>query len=169
MLACVRALVCVYVFGCAFTAHAGAEQEPAPCDYLVLSAGAEGVFDATQKGILAVEYRFSAAWHGVRPWLGANGARDNALFVGGGAMGTYAFQPRGPLRLSAGFGPGYYKRNKGLDLGARLEFLSFVELGYVLRSRHALTLKLTHISNCGISKTNPGVELVTLGFAIPLR
>lgn len=147
----------------AIEAEAGA---PVP-DRLLFSTGAAGVFDGERNAMLAVELRGGVEYAGVHPWLGFGWATDGAIFVGGGAL--YTLGEDHPWQATVGFGPGYYERNQGPDLGKHLEFLSFVEFSRTLRRGHRVVLRLAHISNGSLADINPGTELLTLGYMIPVR
>jgi hypothetical protein len=103
----------------------------------------------------------------LRPWLGAGWATDGAVFVALGVARSWTLDDR--WRLSAGFGPGYYDRHEGLDLGSSMEFYSFAEIERRLGDGRSVVLRLAHISNGGLAESNPGTELLSLGYLIRLR
>jgi hypothetical protein len=134
--------------------------------WLIFNSGASGVLDTETNPALSVEYRFSEQWAHLHPWLGLGWATDGALFAGGGVAYTADLSPA--WSASVGFGPGYYERHQGADLGSHLEFYSFAELSYALRWGDRVSLRFAHISNGGIEEKNPGTELLTVGYAIRL-
>jgi hypothetical protein len=67
-----------------------------------------------------------------------------------------------------GAAPGYYERHEGVDLGKHFEICSFFEASCALSRRARLNLRLAHISNGALSERNPGVELFSVGYAVPL-
>ena len=162
--------IMVFSLGMALHAHADNEREAAT---LTVNVGMTGLFDSEKTPIFSGEYRFGWEYYGFRPWLGASWATDGAVFMGGGIIWTYVPVHRDgrrlPWRFTLGFGPGYYERHEGPNLGSHLEFISFAEIGYVLPNRCMLSTKLAHISNGGVSTWNPGVELLMFGFTIPLK
>jgi hypothetical protein len=99
--------------------------------------------------------------------LGAGWATDGAVFAGGGLIYSFAVPAQNWI-FSVGVGPGYYERHQGADLGSHLEFYSFAEVARRLPWHHRVLLRLSHISNGGITEPNPGAELLTLGYAMPL-
>lgn len=138
---------------------------PVP-DRLLFSTGIAGVFDGERNAMFAVELRSGTHYAGVHPWLGLGWATDGATFVGGGALYTLGEHRR--WQSTVGFGPGYYERNQGPDLGKHLEFLSFLEVSRTLAHDHRVVLRLAHISNGSLADNNPGTELLTVGYLVPL-
>ena len=74
--------------------------------------------------------------------------------------------PRGEWVV--GFGPGYYDRHEGKDLGSQLEFYSFAEAGWEISPGRHLLVRLAHISNGSFADNNPGTELLTFGVSLRL-
>ena len=65
-------------------------------------------------------------------------------------------------------GLGYYANGDGPDLGFPLEFRSGVELGYRFDNRSRLAVGFSHISNADLGDRNPGTEIVTMTYSIPV-
>jgi hypothetical protein len=61
--------------------------------------------------------------------------------------------------FTTGFGPGCYYKGNGKDLGFFLEFRSFIQFIYKYKENIHLGVEFSHLSNAGISKHNPGLEL----------
>jgi len=135
-------------------------------DRLIFHGGVSGLFDAEKPPAFATEYRFGRKWIGLQPWLSAGWATDGATLFGGGVTRAFALDSRWEAVL--GFGPGYYDRHEGQDLGNHLEFYSFAELSCELRAGHRVLLRLGHISNGSLGDSNPGTELLTLGYSVSL-
>lgn len=135
-------------------------------DWLTFSAGASGVFDAEENPVFILDYQPHQNWRGLHPWVGASWATDGAVFCGAG--GVFLCDLGGAWALSVGAAPGYYERHQGVDLGAHFEILSFIELSRRLRPGHRLTFRVSHISNGAIAERNPGMELLTIGYAFAL-
>jgi lipid A 3-O-deacylase len=136
-------------------------------DRLVFHGGVSGVFDGEKPPVLALEYRWGSAKAGMQPWVGAGWATDGAIFAGGGLLHTW--RPARRWELVAGFGPGYYDRHEGLDLGSQIEFYSFAEAGWEFSPGRRVLLRFAHISNASLSEINPGTEQITLGVSFRLR
>lgn len=134
---------------------------------LVLSGGFSGLFDTEHNPTLVAEYRCARHWAGFQPWLALSWATDGAVFAGGGLLYTLA-PARSEWQVAAGFGPGYYERHQGADLGSHLEFCTFGEISRNMPWGHRVMVRLMHISNGGLTEKNPGNELLFLGYAMPL-
>ena len=134
---------------------------------LSLTGGMSGVFDSERPPAFMLDYRPANHWRRLRPWLGATWATDGAIFAGGGIVYSIDFFDS-LWTASVGTGPGYYERHQGEDLGSHLEFCSFAEIARRLPWGDRILLRLVHISNGGITKRNPGTELLMLGYAMPL-
>ncbi len=135
-------------------------------DRLIFHGGVSGVFDGEKNPALAIEYRWGVEKAGLQPWIGAGWAPDGAVFAGGGLLRTW--RPSKRWEMVLGFGPGYYDRHEGLDLGSQIEFYSFAEAGWELSPGRRVLLRFAHISNASLSEINPGTELVTLGMSFRL-
>jgi lipid A 3-O-deacylase len=133
----------------------------------LVHGGVSGLFDSEKNPALALEYRWARVSDlELRPWLGAGWATDGAVFVAVGVARSWRMDDR--WRLCAGFGPAYYDRHEGLDLGSSLEFYSFVEMECRAGGAHGVVFRLAHISNGGLADSNPGTELLSLGYRIRL-
>ena len=73
------------------------------------------------------------------------------------------------IAFSLSSGPGYYEDGDGKDLGYDLEFRSQAEIAYVMEDRSRIALAISHLSNAGLGDTNPGVEVVSLYYMLPLN
>lgn len=134
---------------------------------ILFHGGVSGLLDNETPPALAVEYRWGNSLAGLQPWVGGGWATDGAIFAGAGVSRTWAINSR--WEAAAGFGPGYYDRHEGLDLGSHLEFYSFAEVGWALAPAKRLVLRLAHISNGSLADVNPGTELLTIGYSVELR
>jgi lipid A 3-O-deacylase len=151
-------------------ASIAAEQSHRPLperDRFVFHGGISGVFDEETVPAFATEYRWAAAKAGLQPWVGGGWATDGAIFAGAGVLHTW--RPARRWEFVAGFGPGYYDRHEGLDLGSQVEFYSFAEVNCAVSTGKRLLVRFAHISNASMSEINPGTELLTLGFSFDLR
>ena len=60
------------------------------------------------------------------------------------------------------------RRGDGRDLGHELEFRSSIELSYRFDDRTRLGLSFYHLSNANIGDFNPGTEVLSIVYSIPL-
>lgn len=115
-----------------------------------------------------MEYRHGPAWFSfLKPFAGIELTTDGALWVGGGLMIDVLLTDNIAFSLSSG--PGYYEDGDGKDLGYDLEFRSQAEIAYVLEDRSRIALAISHLSNAGLGDTNPGVEVVSVYYMLPLN
>jgi len=64
-------------------------------------------------------------------------------------------------------GVGLYNAGDMTTLGSVVEFRSQAELGYRFDNEMRLTGQISHISNAGLTKRNPGAEIVGVYFHVP--
>lgn len=113
-------------------------------------------------------------WHSApRPagWSYAAGVyatSEGAGWIGGGVSytlrpGNSGFFVRGTVM------PGLYHQGSDRDLGGAVELGTSLEFGMALRNEAELSLMLTHRSNAGIYSRNPGLNMVSVAYTIPLN
>lgn len=114
-----------------------------------------------------LEYRHGQRFlHVVKPWVGLEVTTAGAVWGGGGLLVDIYFGRRIVLTGSTGVG-GFYEGD-GKDLGSAVEFRSTIELGYRFDDRSRLSLAFGHLSNAGIGDSNPGTEVLTLYYHLPI-
>ncbi len=146
------------------SAAGAAEAEP---DLIAFGAG---YYDLLQRDDEAadfrIEYRSGRALWILRPWAGIEVTSDGAVYGLGGLLADIGLGSRWVLTPSAGIGA--YHDGGGKDLGHTLEFRSQIELAYRFDNRARLGLAFGHISNASLGDTNPGAEVLTLYYSLPL-
>lgn len=116
---------------------------------------------------LRVEYRSKAKFLGfVKPWVGVEVTSDVAAYGVVGVLSDIYFGRR--LVLTPSFGVGVYADGDGKDLGSAIEFRSQLEFGYRFDDRTRLSVAISHISNAHLTKQNPGTEIATIYYHVPL-
>jgi hypothetical protein len=65
--------------------------------------------------------------------------------------------------VEASFMPGYYNP-EDTDLGGNIHFRSLVGLGLKFRGSSAISITVDHLSNGGLTTSNPGSEFVTVRY-----
>jgi Lipid A 3-O-deacylase (PagL). len=101
-----------------------------------------------------------------RPWVGFETTTDGMLYGAGGILADVQF---GPVVFTPSFGAGLWRRGGSKNLGAGVEFRSMVELGYEFDNQMRVSAFLSHISNGGITRKNPGVNTAGAYLHIPFR
>lgn len=157
-------LVCVY----SFELHARDNE----FEMLNLTAGQVGILDdldGPQR--YGLEYRFKSFLgpFGFKliPAIGLAVANNNARF-------TYAdlrhdFYLNNNWLLIPSFGAGIFKDSAEIELGNNVEFRSGLEIAYEFHNRYRAGLAIFHLSNGGVSSTNPGTEALVFSICIPMK
>ncbi len=119
----------------------------------------------------AAEFRLE--WRGrewrwrLRPLAGVMASSDAAIYAYGGLAAEFDLGRR--FVLTPSFAAGLYEDGGGKDLGSVIEFRSAIELAWKFEGGARLGLMFYHLSNAGIADNNPGTEVLSLGYAIPLN
>lgn len=138
-------------------------------DSLSLSVGAYDPFDDNGSTDFRIEYRPGTpiVWE-LRPWLGAEVNSDGALYGAAGFLYDYSLGNQWFLTPSLGIGL-YSDGSKGQDLGSTTEFRQQIEIGYQFENNSRVSGAVSHISNWGIGDSNPGADVFSLYYHIPME
>ena len=144
---------------------AAADDEP---DFLSIGAGWYDFNDDMDAVDARIEYRSNWKMLGlVKPWVGIEFTSDAAFYGVGGILMDIHFGRR--VVLTPSFGVGANADGDGKDLGNTIEFRSQLELGYRFDDWSRVSLAVSHISNAGLGDSNPGTEIATIYYHLPLR
>ena len=126
-----------------------------------------------RSGDFRLEYRFGYSllsftepYVKFHPWVGFETTTDGMLYGVGGILADVWF---GPVVVTPSFGAGLWRRGGSKNLGSGLEFRSMIELGYEFDNQMRVSAFLSHISNGGITRENPGVNTAGAYLHIPFR
>jgi hypothetical protein len=136
-------------------------------DFFSFGAGVFDFNDNKTAAMGAVEYRSDKKYLFLKPFGGfmMNGDRGRDIYLG--VLMDIFFGRR--LVVTPNFAPSlYWKGTSGKDLGHPLEFRSGLEIAYRFDDRSRLGLAVHHLSNASISDDNPGTELLTLYYSLPM-
>lgn len=100
-----------------------------------------------------------------KPWVGAEATSDGALY---GAGGILIDIPVGSFVFTPSLGVGLFSEGGGKELGSVIEFRSQLEVGYEFENNSRFGVTYSHISNAGISETNPGANLIVVYYHVPV-
>jgi hypothetical protein len=141
-----------------------AHQGPDAADLLMASAGWVDVRRQRYSALeLGLGYRGRGRFWAFRPGAGLTVTTGEAVYGWAGI----AYDVRiGRLILTPSFAPGLYRHGRGIDLGHPVEFRSQFEAGFRVSPRSRIGVSFSHMSNAGLGRTNPGVETLTLQYAI---
>ena len=122
---------------------------------------------------MRAEYRFGTGallfsagdWLVGRPWVGMEATSDGGFYGVGGVAVDFA---AGPLVLTPSLGFGLFADPGGKDMGHPIEFRSGLELVWRFSGGSRLGIAVSHISNGELGRLNPGAEIVTLYYHLPV-
>jgi lipid A 3-O-deacylase len=146
---------------------------PADPPRVALGGGAFDVLPDNKKpgngatGLALSEYRFGDVLWIVAPFIGVMGTGKGAFYGYGGLGFDINFWEKWVITPTAAVG--YFEHGSGIDLGAHCEFRTGAEFDYRFDNRIRLGFGFYHMSNAGIGKINPGVELATFVLTVPLH
>ena len=151
-----------------FSAYAEEREE---YEMINITAGQVGILD-DQDGPqrYGLEYRFtsfSGPW-GFRliPAIGAAAANNGAGFIYSDLRHDFYLNDKWILIPS--FGAGIFKDSEEIQLGNNLEFRSGLEIAYQFKNKMRAGIAIFHLSNGGISSSNPGTEALVFSVCIPV-
>ena len=116
-----------------------------------------------RSAVLDLEYRFRPWRLGIGPVIGASATSDGGAYLRAGFSRDFPFSERWNANITlagGGYQPGHGKR-----LGKGFEFRSAIDLSYEAQPGVRVGAALAHLSNAGLSDSNPGVETFTITIA----
>lgn len=102
-----------------------------------------------------------------QPTFGASITDDGATWIGAGGKWTSSDILSGPVFIESTLMPGIHVQGDGPDLGGNLQFRSSIGIGYTFANDATATLSYDHRSNADTDATNPGLEVLSVRYAIP--
>jgi len=135
--------------------------------YLELALGWYDFNDNEDAAEFRVEWRGRAFWWKLKPLAGVMATSNAAVYGFGGLAADFRLGRR--LVLTPSFAAGLYSDGGGKDPGSAIEFRSAIQLSWQFDGGGRLGATVYHISNAGISDNNPGTEVLSIGYAIPLN
>lgn len=162
-----KRIVCAMIAGLALLATTPAWSADDP-DFLAIGAGwYDWNREKDETAELRLEYRSDQKWWIFKPFGALGATLDGSLFAGAGVLVDVYFGRR--FVLTPSFAPHlYHKGNSKVDLDYPLEFRSQIEAAYRFDDRSRIGIAVSHYSNAGLGKHNPGTEVATVYYEIPL-
>lgn len=146
---------------------AGGDDANGDPSYISVGAGWYDLLEQDDEAAdLRLEYRHGRRFWLFKPWAGLELTSDGGLWLGGGPLIDLYLGRR--LVLTASTGVGAYEDGSGKNLGGTVEFRSQAEIAWRFDDRSRLGLAFGHISNAGIGDDNPGTEILTLYYHVPI-
>lgn len=151
------------ILGAGFATTAQAGGDPA---FIRFGAGYYDINDDQDAGEFHLEYITDWDWWIFTPMVGVMATTDAAAYVYAGIRADIYLGRR--WVITPQFAPGLYHDGDGKDLGHVIEFRSGLEIAYRFDDRSRLGLTLYHLSNASLDDNNPGTEVVTLHYSLPM-
>jgi hypothetical protein len=134
---------------------------------LVFGVGYADVIDGdSEVADFRIDYRHGEGLWFIKPWAGLEVNTDAAVWGGGGIYIDLPIYNR--VYLTGSTGVGLYSDGNGKDLGHTIEFRSQAEVTYRFDNGMRLGAALSHISNASLGDTNPGANIVSAIYVVPL-
>ena len=125
------------------------------------------IYDGDDEAVdFRLEYRHGEDFLFLKPFGGLAVNTDGSVWGGVGVLVDITFFDS--VVLTGSFAPGLWAEGDGKDLGHVVEFRSQVELGYQFDNASRLSVAFSHLSNASLDDENPGVEVLTLYYHLPL-
>ncbi len=142
-----------------------AEEENDP-HFLSLAAGYYDISGDMDAAELRAEFRGrDGIWY-FKPFGGLMVTSDEAVNVFVGTLVDFNLGRR--FVVTPSFAAGLYRDGNGKDLGHVIQIRTGIELAYRFDDRSRLGVSFYHLSNAGLDDNNPGTEVVSLVYSIPL-
>ncbi len=113
-----------------------------------------------------LDYRHDEGLYFLKPWIGIEATNEGAVWGGAGLYADLPLYDR--VYLTASTGIGGYSQGGGKDLGHTLEFRSTGEVSFRFDNGVRLGVSISHISNASIGDINPGVNILSAVYMVPL-
>ena len=109
----------------------------------------------------------------LKPFFGIEFTNDTASYFLTGIyiednLGELFEGDKSKFFFTPSFGAGIYDDGSGKKLGNDLQFRTSFELSYELKNQNRIGISFSHISNANLGDKNPGVEILSLSYHIPL-
>jgi lipid A 3-O-deacylase len=134
-------------------------------DLVAIGGGAYDFLHERPVPQLRLEYRFGYRLFFLEPLLGAFVTEPGTFYGYGGFRADLFLADHFVVMPVAAVG--YWHRGGGKVLGAHVEFKTGAEFAYRFDNDWRVGVAFDHISNAGITQTNPGVESLLLVVSVP--
>ena len=133
---------------------------------LALGAGAFDFLHNNKATEFRGEYRFADGLYFLKPVLGVLATTRSSVYAYGGVRIDWVIADHYVIMPVAT--AGYYSKGDGKDLGSPVEFKTGAEFAYRFDAGWRVGVAFDHISNAGLTKRNPGTELLLLMVSLPI-
>jgi lipid A 3-O-deacylase len=101
------------------------------------------------------------------PFLGVDVTTSGGSYLYGGFGFDINFSPNWVLTPNGAVS--WYQRGNGTRLGSWIEFRTGAELDYKFEDQSRFGVAVHHMSNAGLTKSNPGEQSVLVVYQIPIH
>jgi lipid A 3-O-deacylase len=160
----------IFATACAAALALALSAAPARADdpsFLQVGLGYYDINDNEDAAEFRLEYRGQKMLWALKPVVGLMTTTDSAVYGYGGVAMDIFFGRRWVVTPS--FVAGAYHDGNGKDLGHTVEFRSGLEISYRFDNRARVGAMVYHISNASIGDSNPGTEVLSFTYGIPLN
>lgn len=134
---------------------------------VTLQYGATEFQNAFTGSEVVLGYDIARTYGPFQPTIGVAMTDQGDYWIGAGAKWTVDDAATGPFFFEAAFLPGYYQNGDGPVLGGNLQYRASVGVGYEFENGASVLVAYDHRSNGNIIFPNPGLETLSIRFAIP--
>jgi len=135
--------------------------------FITLAGGYYDINDNEDAGEFRIEWKGRKWFWAVKPIVGLMATTEAAIYGYAGIGWDLYFGRR--IVVNPSFAVGAYSDGNGKDLGSVVEFRSALELAWRFDNESRLGVMFYHLSNAGIDDNNPGTEVLSVGYSIPLN
>ena len=130
-----------------------------------------GLFDALDGDDSSSEIRAEYRWDQpliwqIKPLAGIEYTTDGSGWLGAGLYYDHHFADK--FVFTPSLSAGLYNEGGGKDMGGAIQFRSQVEVGYEFDNQTRLSAGFSHMSNAGLDDENPGAEILSLYYHMPV-
>lgn len=118
---------------------------------------------------VAAYYDLPFTYGAYQPTVGASLTSSNDLWVGAGGKWSTDRIDGGTFFVELSLMPGIYFYGDGPDIGFPLQFRGALGAGYTFENGSKLGVFFDHRSNANASEYNPGIETLSVRYAITLE
>jgi|GEM_PF-1867598 len=139
--------------------------------YNILEQGKEDASDSSAQTSFGFEMTFDRPLTSYKllPSFGFLRTSTGSHYVFTAISRRNHFTPRFYLNLSFGGGAYFYSENSTeIDLGHVIEFRTAISLNYEFLNKSKLGIEFFHLSNAGIGDENPGSEVLSFTYSVPI-
>ena len=135
--------------------------------FITIAGGYYDINDNEDAGEFRIEWKGRKWFWAIKPIVGLMATTEAAIYGYAGVGWDIYFGRR--IVATPSFAAGAYSDGNGKDLGSVVEFRSALEIAWRFDNESRLGVMFYHLSNAGIDDNNPGTEVLSIGYSLPLN